>query len=144
MEFPMAGRKPSAVALIGSIALFAISVGCRDQALTPPGTVSNAAFASNIVLVGGDGQTGTAATTLPESISVRVIDAGGTPVVGATVVWTIRLGGGTTSPPTATSDANGIASAAWTLGTTPGPNAIRAYLTNGYVLDSLNFTATGG
>lgn len=140
----MAGQKLSAVALAGSIALLAISVGCRDQALTPPGSVASAAFASNLVLVGGDGQTGAASTTLPESLSVRVIDAGGTPVAGATVVWTVRLGGGTTSPPTATSDANGIASAAWTLGTTPGTNAIRAYLTNGFVLDSLNFTATGG
>jgi len=140
----MAGRKLSTVALAGSIAVVAIGGGCRDQALTAAGSVGDPAFAAHILLQGGDGQIGPASAALAESISVKVVDAGGTPVAGAQVNWTVRLGGGSVIPPTGLSDANGIVSGSWTLGSAVGANSVRAYLVNGYVVDSVNFSATAG
>ena len=44
----------------------------------------------------------------------------------ATVTWTVTAGGGTLSAPTSVSDSMGNASIYLTLGTTPGPNTVRA------------------
>src|SRR5690606_3576040 len=60
----------------------------------------------------------------------------------ATVTWSVMSGGGTVNPPTGISNAEGVVSTAWTLGTTLGPNQVRAYLTKGYLLDSATFNAT--
>ena len=138
----MVGRKLSTVALAGSIAIVAITGGCRDQALTAPGTIGNGALASNIRLQTGDGQVGAVAVPLPVSLSVKVVDAGGTAVVGASVRWSVLSGGGSVTPPTGISNAAGLVSTSWTLGSSLGANTVRAYLTNGYVVDSVNFSAT--
>jgi hypothetical protein len=76
-----------------------------------------------------------------EPPSVRVEDAAGNPVAGATVTFTVTSGGGSVSGGTQMSDALGIATVgSWTLGPTPGTNtltaAVRASVTAG-------FTATG-
>jgi hypothetical protein len=64
----------------------------------------------------GDGQTGPAGSALADSLGVRVRDARGHPVVGATVTWSVLRGGGTVSPAQATTNADGVARARWTLG----------------------------
>jgi hypothetical protein len=68
---------------------------------------------------GGDGQSGAAGTALATPLQVTVRDRLGAPVPGVTVAFATD-GGGTLSPLTATTGANGVAATAWTLGTTAG------------------------
>lgn len=60
-------------------------------------------------------RTGSAGQAL-DSLAVVVRDAFGNAVPGVPVVWTVASGGGTLSPPTSTTNAQGIARAQWTLG----------------------------
>jgi hypothetical protein len=77
---------------------------------------------SGLSIVSGDDQTGPVSTELPLPIVVALRDGGGNPVPGAAVSWVIGLGGGSVIPATSSTDATGQATAAWTLGSTPGVN----------------------
>lgn len=81
---------------------------------------------AGIFAAGGDGQSGTVGAAAPARPAVRVADANGNPVAGAAVQWTVSAGGGTVSPAEGRTDEAGLASAAWTLGTTPGVNTLQA------------------
>ncbi|HEX2188187.1 MAG TPA: Ig-like domain-containing protein [Longimicrobiaceae bacterium] len=76
--------------------------------------------------VSGDGQSATAGTALPAPLVVRVADALGNPVAGASVTWMVASGGGSVSPAVSTTDTEGLARAAWTLGSTAGANSATA------------------
>ncbi len=80
-----------------------------------------AAGASQIAANGGDAQTDTVGRTLPTSISVIVKDAFANPVSGVTITWSIVHGGGSVNPSTSVTNAGGIASTSWTLGTVTSP-----------------------
>ena len=67
-------------------------------------------------IVSGDGQRGEAGRPLPARVTVRVVDAAGSPVVGATVAFTPGAGHGTTNPAEAVTDSRGQAATTWTLG----------------------------
>src|SRR5256712_436291 len=87
---------------------------------------ATAAGASQMTAAGGDGQTGTVGTTLPTPLAVRVADQFNNPVAGVPVTWTPASGSGSANPPTSTSNASGIASTAWTLGTAAGTQTVQA------------------
>jgi hypothetical protein len=72
--------------------------------------------ASRLIRVSGDGQTGAAGSALPTPLIVQAIDDGGNPVAGVAVNWTTTMGGGSITPPMATTGADGKASASATLG----------------------------
>jgi hypothetical protein len=57
---------------------------------------------------------------------VQVLDDAGTPVSGVTVTWRIESGGGSVSPGSTETDAQGRAAAAWTLGPSTGTQRVRA------------------
>jgi hypothetical protein len=57
---------------------------------------------------------------------MRVTDAGGVAVDGATVTWSVVSGGGVFAPAITTSDANGIVLTAYTLGEVAGVVRVRA------------------
>jgi hypothetical protein len=81
---------------------------------------------------------GHAVSPLP---TVLVIDSHSNPVPGATVTFTVTAGDGTLTGATAISDANGLAHVgSWTLGSSVGPNTIRAAIASGA---SLTLTAQG-
>jgi protocatechuate 3,4-dioxygenase beta subunit len=67
-------------------------------------------------VVAGSGGTGGVGQPLADSLAVRVVDRGEVPVPGVTVTWSVVSGGGGVSPAQATTDAQGIARARWTLG----------------------------
>jgi alpha-tubulin suppressor-like RCC1 family protein len=139
----MVGRKLSAAALAGSIAVVAFIGGCRDEAPTgPSSSPSSANYAANLRVQGGDVQTGPVALPLPTTLKIKVIDAGGQPVQGASVTWSVLKGGGSVNPPTGISDVNGFVTTSWTLGVDLGDNTVRAYLHGSFVLDSVTFAAT--
>src|SRR5881275_143892 len=54
-------------------------------------------------------------SVIPGGIVVRVRDAAGRPVEGATVGFAVTLGNGTTNPRVAVTDAKGEATTVWTL-----------------------------
>lgn len=69
-----------------------------------------------VSITGGSGQTGTAGTTLPDPIQVQAFNPySGQPDVGATVNFSDGGKGGVFNPPSAVTDANGNASASYTL-----------------------------
>lgn len=140
----MHGRKLVTTGTVAALAILAIVAGCKE-ASTGPSSVKPVDFAANLKLLSGNQQIGAVGAALPEVLTVKVVDAGGLPVAGATVLWQVRQGGGTINPPASTSSSTGLASVTWTLGkSTPGANTdkVVAILQGNYVLDSVVFTAS--
>jgi hypothetical protein len=71
----------------------------------------------------------TAATpgaAVPDSVHVRVTNPKGAFVANAKVAFAVTAGGGSVSPATAKTDANGLAAVRWTFGPQKGVNSITA------------------
>ncbi|MEW5927370.1 MAG: Ig-like domain-containing protein, partial [Gemmatimonadota bacterium] len=136
-----AGRASAAWTLgaaAGANAATATVAGAGSAAFAATGTARPATPAPTLARVRGDGQTGAAGTTLATPLWVRLTDAEGRPVQGATVAWTVTAGGGSVSPATYTTDAAGEAVTIWTLGPAPGANAVAASVAG---VGSVAFTA---
>lgn len=95
---------------------------------------------TQLQVLAGNGQVDTVGHTLATPLIARVADFGGNPVAGVTVFWTVISGGGTLDRASSVSNLSGIAFADLTLGTTPGPNVVRATMASPAV--SVDFTAT--
>ena len=134
----MIGRRPlTPVTAAACMALALVVSACsRDGATTGPTQGSGKDYAANLRLVSGDQQLGAVALPLSLPIVVKVVDAGGQPVQGAAVAFSVRAGGGSINPAANVSDASGLVTSTWTLGTTLGANKAVAILTNNFVLDS--------
>jgi hypothetical protein len=124
-----------AVATIDSTGfLTAVGVGAvqvRATVVTTPSLVGTAGVAvaqlpARIQKVSGDFQTDTIAHTLLTALVVQVNDALDHPIVGVVVGFEVTLGGGTIAATEDTTDADGRASATWTLGNAAGVNAVSA------------------
>jgi plastocyanin len=89
---------------------------------------------------GGDVQAGSVGEPLPEPLLVTVTTDGGA-APGVTVIWSTAAPGGTLTPTSAVTDANGVASSIWTLGTTPGTQTATATVA-GATGSPVTFTAT--
>jgi len=72
---------------------------------------------AQLTIVGGDGQTTTAGTELPNPLVVRVVDADGHAIAGQAVNFRVTAGGGSVFAGTSVTNADGIAQERWTLGT---------------------------
>lgn len=118
--------------------VLAVSLACGGgDGPTPP----SVRVPTSISLVGGDNQTGPIASDLPLPISVRVSDAQG-PIPDVAVTFTVLDGAGSTVPPNRRTDAGGVASTTWRLGTQArAEHRVRATVAG---LDqAITFTATG-
>jgi hypothetical protein len=112
----------------------AASNGTANVTVTAPaaggltkGTLATVAQAASAVSKsGGDAQTGLVSTALAQPLIVHVVDAGGTPVPGATVNFAVTTGGGSVGTSSASSDASGNASTTWTLGSVAGSQSMTA------------------
>lgn len=128
--------------LLAACLLLAAACGREAPTLTPSDLDARAAAAggmtrttgTRLILVSGGGQTGTAGRPLAEPIVVRVVNAKGAPVAGATVNFLATQG--MADPRQARTDATGHASAVWTLGRTEGPQQLRVSGTGGTLLVS--------
>lgn len=96
---------------------------------------------SGVVKVSGDGQTGTVRAPLAQPLKVAVLLPGGTPAVGATVNWSVAPGAGTLTPLVSVTDANGQATAQWTLGSDAGAQYAYAAVAGA---GTATFAATAG
>ncbi|MFI5309824.1 MAG: hypothetical protein ACHQQ3_01215 [Gemmatimonadales bacterium] len=138
----MHGRNPvSTGALAAALAMVAVLGGCERSATTGPTQLQSKDFAAALRSIQGDQQIGGVGAPLSQQLVVKVVDANGQAVSGATVTFSVRAGGGSVNPPAFTSNDTGLVRATWTLGTTLGANKVVAQLTNGFVLDSALFTA---
>jgi hypothetical protein len=81
---------------------------------------------AQLTRVSGDGQNATAGAELGAPLVVRLALADGRPLVGATITWAIASGGGSVTPPTSVTDADGRAQTTWRLGTPSGPQGVVA------------------
>jgi hypothetical protein len=89
-------------------------------------------------LVSGDNQTAAVGSALPDSLVVRVTDSLGNPAAGVQVAWS-AAGGGSISPATAVTDADGRAAAERVLGNAAGTQTAQASSTG---LTPVSFTHT--
>jgi subtilisin family serine protease len=110
---PLGGSLSRAV---HSCAVVFLIAACSDSATDPGrGSVPDSAF-----VVGGDDQFGIVGQSLLAPLEIRVTSADGRRLPGVTVSWSTSAGGGTVSPSTSSTDAQGVAQTTWTLGTGPG------------------------
>lgn len=92
----------------------------------------------------GDGQTGTVATPLTDSIKVLVTE-GGLPKAGATVTWSSTAAGSVLSPTSSVTDAQGLTASRFTLGQVAGAQTAQARLSGATGSPvTFNETATPG
>ncbi|MBI5000689.1 MAG: DUF11 domain-containing protein [Euryarchaeota archaeon] len=97
----------------------------------------------NLIMISGDGQTGTANATLPAPLVVEVRDQGGATRSGVSVWFNVTYGGGTVAGTTpAVTNAIGRAMANLTLGASPGANTVSAEIGSAGV-NRVLFNATG-
>ena len=89
----------------------------------------------------GDGQSATVGTALTP-YQVKVTDVNGAALSGVTVSWSVLIGGGSVDPASSVTDADGLAAAAATLGTTAGTQRVRATAT-GFSGSPVAFQSTG-
>lgn len=96
-----------------------------------------------LVKISGDMQEGKVGRELPFLFVVEAQDEHGKPIRGVSVTFTITAGGGRLSATTATTDTNGRAQTALTLGKTPGKHTVTATAT-AMSPSVLTFVATAG
>ena len=103
------------------IALTITAAACSDDSPTTVGTGTPKA-----VVTTGNNQSGMPGDILTNYLVVQVNDDSGHALSGVNVTWTVTSGGGTLSAVTTTTDMYGRAIAAWTLGSTVGPQTVSA------------------
>ena len=105
-------------------------------------TATASVGAVKVVVVSGDSQVDTVARALPAPLVIQTQAVGtGTPVAGATVIWTINVGTGVLSADTTVTDSLGHASVSLTLGTVAGPVEVLVDAHQGGALGVFHFTA---
>lgn len=120
--------------LLGSLVSGCGGGGGADAGM-PPSTTAIAKASGN----SGDAQSGTVGQPLADPLRV-VVTQGGAPSSGATVTWSTTVPGASLAA-SSTTDANGVASDAWTLGNTAGSQTAQAAL-SGAAGSPVIFTAT--
>jgi Bacterial Ig-like domain (group 1) len=117
------------------------SSGSLTQDTSAPFSITAAAAAS-LALSSGGGQSGLISLALGSPLTVTVTDAFANPVSGVSVNWSVAAGGGTLSAATTATNASGIATNSWTLGSALGAQSVTASA-NGLAGSPATFSATG-
>ena len=123
--------------------------GIETVSASAPGVATPAVFTlqtlagppTHISIVSGDKLTATVASSSTTPLVVKVTDGFGTPVMGASVVWTVT--NGTLAANTST-DASGLSSNTLMLGTRAGDVVVTAALANGAASVSFRANALAG
>ena len=128
-------------ATLAPLCVFSVAVvlGCGGGGGNdpPPG---NMITTVSMTSTSGNAQNGTVAQPLANPLQV-VVTEDGQPAFGVTVAWATTAAGGAMSPPSGPTNADGVASSTWTLGTTSGAQTARATVA-GAAGSPVTFTAT--
>ena len=138
-QWGVQGLTPRPQKLIWSSLTLLALAGCSKDSGTnsqPPTRTATA-----LVIVSGDGQTGTVNQELAAAIVVQVNDQSGSPMANVAVGFAVTLGGGLAAA-SVTTGSDGRASTNWLLGTTAGANTVTATVTSTPSLTGI-FNATG-
>jgi len=130
----------------GTLLLPGLSPGLQWQTSYSPVGLILTVVGPSVSAYQGDGQSAPAGTAVPVAPAVRVLDAAGNPIIGASVTFAVTSGGGSlTDPTTATTNASGVAQVGgWTLGAAPGTNTMSATVALPNLSGNpVTFTATG-
>ena len=124
---------------LAAVAILALGCSSGDGGTGPSQTATTIAVASGSV------QTATVGTTLPTPIGVRVTDAGGDGVAGVAVTFAVTAGGGAVAAAApVTTNAQGVASTTWTIGTVGGvSNNVATATAAGLSGSPVTFRASG-
>ena len=116
------------------------AAGCGNDSITLPAE----GVPKNIVIVSGNGQSSAIGSLLPDRLVVRVTDSRDQPVANQPVAFSAG-GGGSLSPASATTAADGTAGTQWTLGPTAGIQQATALVTGAHAPPNLSvaFQASG-
>lgn len=134
---------PEVAAVDGGGVVTARKPGAATITATSEGSSGSAAInvtagpPAALAIFAGNGQTGGVGEALALALAVVVTDADGFRVGGATVAWSVS--GGAISPASGPSGGDGVASATWTLPTTPGTYTAVATVSG---VAPVGFTAT--
>ena len=115
------------------VALIAGALGCASGELVlpdPPGGGENVEL-SKVEGNNGDKQEGIVGEQLPQPLVVQVRTPRQQPATGRRVAFVITSAAGDVTPDTAITDSQGLATARWVLGTSPGAYVIQAQLVTG-------------
>jgi protocatechuate 3,4-dioxygenase beta subunit len=94
---------------------------------------------ARVDVVSGNGQTVPVGTQPAQPLVVKVVDEDGRPMPGVQVAWTTSAQGDVVAPSPATTDAQGQASAQWTLSSALGAHTVTATVAG---VQPAQFTAT--
>jgi len=131
----VATRTPAAFRVVCVAVGVMIAMGaCGGDGGTGPAS-------AKITAHSGQNQNGPASAPLPTPLSVLVTDAGGNPVANQVVNWSTSTG--SLDPASGPTDASGVATTAWRLGSTTGAQEAKATLGTG-ASASATFSATAG
>jgi adhesin/invasin len=114
-----------------TLAMFALAACNGDDGPKPPAAVSTVSQAAISGIVGD---------LVPEPLTVKITDAGGSPVGGVVVTFAVVDGGGSVTPTADTTDNTGLATTRWRLGGTAGQQRVTATVAG--VTSPATFTAT--
>ena len=123
--------------LLCAVAVAALSLKCGGSGGGMTGTPQD--LLQKAPSANGDGQTAQVGATLPNPLRV-LVTRNGTAQQGTTVTWAAP-GGGSVNPTTSATDATGIATTTWTLGSTAGTQSVTASV-SGATGSPVTFTAT--
>jgi hypothetical protein len=131
---PLRSRRTIAFLVVALVAQQA----CGDKAAAPDTTPAS------ITLNSAANPAGTVATALVAKPSVTVLNAGGSPLSGIPVTFTVTAGAGTATGTDQVTNASGVATVGtWTLGNIAGVNTMTATVA-GLPPVTVNATAAGG
>ena len=117
----------SVVLTLGSVeAQNTVTASAADLTGSPVTFTASAVLPASIASVSGTGQSARLAQPLAQPLVVEVKADDGLGVPGVSVSWAVTAGGGTVSPTSTTTDANGRASVELTLGPSIGTNTAAA------------------
>lgn len=109
----------------------------------PGGNPPSSNAATQIVAVSGNNQVAVFGAPVPEPVVVKATNAQGSGVAGVKVSFTVSTGGGSVAVVDGTTDASGLASTSWTLGTASASQSLTVS-SAGLFGSPVQFSATGG
>ncbi|MEP6495856.1 MAG: S8 family serine peptidase [bacterium] len=110
----MSLRLVSAATLVAAM----LVSGCKDTTPIPH-------TPTHISIVSGANQSGDVSAALAQPLVIQVLDGGARAVQGVPITWVVT-GGGTVTPPSGTTDADGKVTANWTLSAVAGTQVATA------------------
>ena len=112
----------SRIVLVAAVVSGAAVTGCKSDGSTSTGIPT---APTHLALVSGSNQSGAVSTALSAPLVVQALDGANRPVAGVQVTWTVT-DGGNVSTAAGTTDAAGLDSVTWTLGSAPAVQAATA------------------